>query len=297
MLIRIISGIVGICLFLVICFAGLLPFTVAVAVIAAVAAAEFMRAEMLAVPVANLPAWAASYARLFQPFNPILTSIGLALIPLAYSIVRIRAHQPVEMYAAVISAAVIAGLLLVARAWHTGGMLGWFRAFYGKAGFWYIGALFSSFVLLRGMQGRIRVGGFAEADRGAWIMLFVAVCVWSTDSFAYFIGKSIGKHKLVPKLSPGKTQEGFIGGLVGGVIAGAIFGHWIGLAWSHGMIVGCIAGAVGPLGDLFESGLKRELLIKDFGSLIPGHGGALDRFDSLLFVAPLACLYLVLVGI
>ena len=127
-------------------------------------------------------------------------------------------------------------------------------------------------------------------------MLCIAVCVWSTDTFAYFAGKAIGKHKLAPKLSPGKTIEGFVGGFIGAMAAGALFAHWIGLTWTNGIVIGAISGLIGPLGDLFESGLKRELGLKDFGTIMPGHGGVLDRFDSLMFVAPVAYLYLALTG-
>jgi phosphatidate cytidylyltransferase len=219
--------------------------------------------------------------------------MGVALVPMAYAIGLRSDMQTAKMYISLIVLAVLSGLVLVARAWSSGRMLGWFRAFYGKAGFWYVGGAFSSFVLLRALPGRIRVGPYAAADRGAWIMLCVAVCVWSTDTFAFFTGMAIGKHKLAPKLSPGKTFEGFVGGLAGAIFAGAAFGHWIGLAWANGAVIGAIAGLIGPLGDLFESGLKRELGIKDFGNLMPGHGGILDRFDSLMFVAPVAYLYLV----
>ena len=123
-------------------------------------------------------------------------------------------------------------------------------------------------------------------------MLFVAVCVWSVDTFAYFFGRWFGKNKLAPQLSPGKTIEGSIGGLIGAILVGGAFGHWIHLPLMHGLAVGALAGVMGQVGDLFESALKREMGIKDFGRVLPGHGGALDRFDSLLFVAPLAYLYL-----
>jgi phosphatidate cytidylyltransferase len=293
MLTRIVSGVIGIGLFLGCCFAGIVPFTIAVVIIAAVASAEFTRGEMLAPPVTNTPIWAAGWAKLFRIANPVFTCMGVALVPMAYAIAIRSDRLTSEIYISLIVLAVLAGLALVARAWSTGTILGWFRAFYGKAGFWYVGGTFSSFILLRALPGRIRVGSFAEADRGAWIMLCVAVCVWSTDTFAYFTGKALGKNKLAPKLSPGKTIEGFAGGLAGSVVAGVLFAHWIGLMRGTGSVIGAIAGIIGPLGDLFESGLKRELGIKDFGNLMPGHGGVLDRFDSLMFVAPIAYLYLV----
>ena len=119
-------------------------------------------------------------------------------------------------------------------------------------------------------------------------MLHIAVCVWATDTFAYLVGKAIGKHKLAPSLSPGKTWEGSFGGLIGAILAGMAFSAWIHQPLALGISLGVLAGTVGQIGDLFESALKRERGIKDFGKLLPGHGGVLDRFDSLLFVAPLA---------
>ena len=123
-------------------------------------------------------------------------------------------------------------------------------------------------------------------------MLFVAVCVWMTDTGAYLVGRKWGKHKLAPALSPNKTVEGSLGGLALALLTGALFGLWIHLPLRDGLAVGLIAGVMGQVGDLFESALKREIGIKDFGGIMPGHGGALDRFDSLLFVTPLAFCYL-----
>jgi len=86
--------------------------------------------------------------------------------------------------------------------------------------------------------------------------------------------------------------EGAVGGLLGAILAGGVFGPWIHLPLQQGLAVGAIAGVMGQIGDLFESALKREIGVKDFGRIMPGHGGVLDRFDSLLFAAPLAYLYL-----
>ncbi len=87
-------------------------------------------------------------------------------------------------------------------------------------------------------------------------------------------------------------MEGSLGGLIFALITGALFGAWIHLPLVHGLVIGGMAGIMGQWGDLFESALKREIGIKDFGNIMPGHGGALDRFDSLLFVTPLAFCYL-----
>src|SRR5207247_5829688 len=119
----------------------------------------------------------------------------------------------------------------------TGRALGSMRAGYGLVAMVYIGALFSSFVLVRALPGRIVMAPFPEADRGAWLMLLVAVCVWATDTFAYLVGRSVGKHKLAPTLSPGKTIEGALGGFVGALIAGATFAAWIHLSPLHGLAI------------------------------------------------------------
>lgn len=295
MITRIISAILGIGLFLALCFWGTLPFAVAVTVLTAAAIHEFVGGQRSVPLPQDVPTVWQPFARVFEPINAALAMISLALVPAIYvaSVSDIRSQ--LTIWAAVLLAWVIFGIGIVLASWNTGRGLGWMRAFYGKIGFWYLGGLFSCFLLLRSVAGRVRVGSFPEADRGAWIMLFVAVCIWSTDTFAYFTGRAIGKHKLAPKLSPGKTIEGALGGLIGAVVAGGLFGRWIHLPPIAGIGVGIIAGIFGPLGDLFESALKRELGLKDFGKLMPGHGGALDRFDSLLFAAPAAYLFLRLV--
>jgi phosphatidate cytidylyltransferase len=292
MLTRLISGLIGIGVFLGCCFGGLLPFTVAVLIVTALGISEFVGAYEH-VPVAEpLPGrweWVRAH---FRRWNPILAWAGLAMPLLAY-LFSTRSTPLLESYALLLGAVVLLFAALVVRALRTGHALGALRAAYGLVGFLYIGGLLEMFVLLRAVPGVIVVAGIrGEGERGAWLMLFVAVCVWATDTFAYFVGRWCGRHKLAPQLSPGKTIEGSIGGLVGAILVGATFGHWIHLPLAHGVAVGTLAGVVGQVGDLFESALKRELGIKDFGRFLPGHGGALDRFDSLLFVAPLAYLYL-----
>jgi len=115
---------------------------------------------------------------------------------------------------------------------------------------------------------------------------------WITDTGAYFVGSRFGRRKLAPRLSPNKTVEGAIGGLIFATAMSIAWGSWIGLPWWHCAILGPILGFLGQIGDLCESALKRDLGIKDFGGIMPGHGGILDRFDSLLFTAPIAYYYL-----
>ena len=103
-----------------------------------------------------------------------------------------------------------------------------------------------------------------------------------------------GTITLVPSISPNKTLEGFIGGFIGCILTGAVFSYIVGIPWWMGIHVGMISGILAPLGDLFESKIKRLCNVKDSGTLLPGHGGVLDRFDSLLFAAPITLVYILL---
>jgi phosphatidate cytidylyltransferase len=228
------------------------------------------------------------------PWNPLLTLIGAAYpLSLFYGMHRpFRPYHPTVSDAFLLALPVLLFGLMTYRAARTGVALGRLRRWYGLFGAIYIGLSLGSFVLLRSLQPRIRVGPFGPEDRGAWLMLLVSVCVWATDTAAYFVGRGVGRRKLAPTLSPGKTVEGALGGLVGGLVAGGLFGAWLRLTPYDALTLGALAAVAGQIGDLWESALKRELGIKDFGAIMPGHGGALDRFDSLLFVAPLAYLYL-----
>lgn len=130
---------------------------------------------------------------------------------------------------------------------------------------------------------------------GAWWLLYVMLLVWGADSGAYMFGKLFGKHKLAPKVSPGKTWEGLIGGLVTSAVISWLFGRYAPLNIVPVTLLVCsvIAALASVLGDLTESMFKREAGIKDSGHLIPGHGGILDRIDSLTAAVPVfACLML-----
>ena len=121
-----------------------------------------------------------------------------------------------------------------------------------------------------------------------WYLMFIA---WGTDVFAYYIGKNLGKHKLT-KISPNKTKEGCIGGIIGAVIFTAIYtivvNKYFGLNinYLYIIIVAILGSMVSQIGDLAASSVKRYTGVKDFGNLIPGHGGIIDRFDSIIFIAP-----------
>jgi phosphatidate cytidylyltransferase len=116
--------------------------------------------------------------------------------------------------------------------------------------------------------------------------LLVFILVWSSDTFAYVAGRLFGKHPLYAELSPKKTIEGFIGGTILAAGAGALLSLWWEfITLTDGLALGALVSIFGTAGDLFESGMKRKAGIKDSGRFIPGHGGALDRFDAFLFAA------------
>ncbi len=121
-----------------------------------------------------------------------------------------------------------------------------------------------------------------------WIFMTLIV-VMSCDSFAYFIGRSLGKNKLYPAVSPNKSIEGALGGIFGSILAVLIVKYtFLPIIGVFGaVLIGLVLGVMGQLGDLFESLLKRACQVKDSGTMIPGHGGILDRLDSLLFAFPI----------
>ena len=129
---------------------------------------------------------------------------------------------------------------------------------------------------------------------GFYFVLWVFLVVWATDSAAFFVGKTLGGPRLAPTVSPNKTWSGAIGGLVGASLVGLGFALAGGLPIVVAMIASAFVGLWAELGDLQESWFKRRLRIKDSGNLIPGHGGLLDRLDSLMFAGPIVCLMVVL---
>ncbi|MBD3638836.1 MAG: phosphatidate cytidylyltransferase [Crocinitomicaceae bacterium] len=126
-------------------------------------------------------------------------------------------------------------------------------------------------------------------------LLGIFIMIWAYDTFAYLIGRKFGKNKMAEQLSPNKSWEGFFGGVVFAVIAGAVIAYFQkDQPYFAYMLLGLVAASFGMLGDLFESMIKRQLELKDSGSILPGHGGLLDRFDSVLFVMPVSFFIVVL---
>ncbi len=149
----------------------------------------------------------------------------------------------------------------------------------------YIGLTLGHLLLLRALED------------GVFLIFFLLLITWGSDTGAYVVGKTLGRRKLAPVISPNKTVEGFIGGLVLGTTMALVAKLWFlpALALGHCLALGLLLAGIGTLGDLAESALKRSAGVKDSGTLIPGHGGVLDRVDSLLFTAPTFYYYVTVV--
>lgn len=135
-------------------------------------------------------------------------------------------------------------------------------------------------------------------EDGIFLMIGFALSVAADDIAAYFVGTRLGRHKMAPSISPAKSWEGFAGGIAGayfGVFLFFVLIHGVGVV--HGLGLGLVIGLLAPVGDLVESMAKREIGIKDSGTLLPGHGGVLDRLDAIVFCAPFVFLYLRAIGL
>jgi phosphatidate cytidylyltransferase len=133
-------------------------------------------------------------------------------------------------------------------------------------------------------------------DYGFWALIAVLFSVFASDTAAYFVGRAIGRHKLAPAISPGKTWEGFVAGVVAGTVVAFLILYRDRdefLSMAESLALGAIVALASVAGDLFESAVKRDLQVKDSGRLLGGHGGMLDRLDALLFAGP-AALYAIL---
>ena len=134
---------------------------------------------------------------------------------------------------------------------------------------------------------------------GPWALLFVLVWVWAADTGAYFAGRAFGRHKLAPSVSPGKTIEGLVGGLLLALAVALLVAWWAPVAGHRGalLLVAAVTVLASVLGDLFESMVKRQAGIKDSGRMLPGHGGMLDRIDSVTAALPVALMALSVTGL
>lgn len=164
----------------------------------------------------------------------------------------------------------------------------------------YLGWPMSFFLLLRGYDPGLipgQNGALLFLPRGAWWLLVVLLGVWGFDTGAFFTGHFFGRHKLAPAISPGKTWEGVIGGMLLSIIASLLLTvQPLGLPWYLAILLGVLIGIASVLGDLAESLIKRQTHVKDSGQIMPGHGGMLDRIDSLLFAVIVVYIFALLVG-
>jgi len=181
----------------------------------------------------------------------------------------------------------LAWLIIPAALWLFA-ILRWGINLPGLLSFLWLALPYSSFLALGWMSG----------DNGyqSILPLSVIALVWVNDTFAYLTGSLVGRHQMTPVLSPGKTWEGFAGGVIFTLLATWITWRLTGiLGQGTWLSIALIVSLLGLAGDLFESGLKRTIKVKNAGRLLPGHGGVLDRFDSLLFVAPAVVILILLI--
>lgn len=253
---RIITAIVALAIFFPLVIIGGLPFTIAIYIIGSIGLYELLRMKDI---------------RIFS-IEGILTWIVLLilLMPSKWSVEvhNTIGYTKIEMVSAFILILLIYTVISKNRFTFDHAAFTAFSALYVGIGFYYL--------------IETRFYGFEY-------VFYALLVIWMTDSGAYFTGRKIGRRKLWPDISPNKTVEGFVGGIVFAILFACVFQYFSPIAPSYIMliIVTIIASIVGQLGDLVESALKRHFKVKDSGNLLPGHGGILDRFDSLLFVLPL----------
>lgn len=157
-------------------------------------------------------------------------------------------------------------------------------------GLFYVAGLFSFLILIRELPNS---ANFDYRMGGKWLV-FLYISIWTCDTFAYFVGRSLGRHKLAAAISPRKTVEGAVAGVLGATLVAFVaqVSFLSSFYFRELLPVALMVGIIGQIGDLVESLIKRAAGVKDSSKIIPGHGGVLDRFDSLIFVAPWVYYYL-----
>jgi phosphatidate cytidylyltransferase len=257
---RVLTGVIGGAIALGAVWYGGAPFDLLIAFLALVGFSELAR--MRGFGVFSLPACLGYLVTLAWVF-------GFVYLPLAE---WVPARDMVPMFFLFVSLLLFLTVSVVTKNRYT-----FQDVAYLFAGTIYLGLPFHTAVLLR-----------ADESLGLPYFLLVLLSMWATDTFAYFVGRTLKGPKLWPAISPNKTVSGAVGGLLGGILVGAGFAALMDLAVLPWALLGAILSVVGQLGDFVESGLKRSLNVKDSGTILPGHGGILDRFDSFLFAAPVA---------
>ncbi|MEI6285061.1 MAG: phosphatidate cytidylyltransferase [Bacillota bacterium] len=245
---------------------------------------------IMALTVLALVAWM-ELARMFRKAGvKICTSLGSVLIVL--SMVFARYANNTE-YQFILFFAIV---FLLAKVVFTSGKFSIGDCVATVFGFFYVSFLFSHFVELRFIDNEtIYNYKYFQLNPGTAYLWLALIGTWASDSFAYFTGRLFGRTKLNVTISPGKTWEGVIGGGIGAIAVTTLAVWGLGLPLYCGAVIGAIAAVVAPLGDLAESAMKRFCNVKDSGSFFPGHGGVLDRFDSLLFVVPMVYYFVAII--
>jgi phosphatidate cytidylyltransferase len=274
MLMRFISGLIGIPLLILLVYTGEgIPFVLGVGVISVIALLEFNRG------VRRIGADPQDW-------------LGLASVLLFLFSAQHGFKAERFSLSGVLTVFVIAALVVELLRPHRSPIKNLGSTFLGVV---YVGWLFSYLIAINSIPGRFHLAGSTHTVRGgAWLVLYITFVAWASDTGAYLIGRKWGTHKLVPHLSPGKSWEGLIAGIGSAIVMSIIMGKPIGMSWISAIMLGIGIAIAGVVGDLAESAMKRDIGIKDFGSIMPGHGGILDRFDSLLFAAPLFYYYITL---
>jgi phosphatidate cytidylyltransferase len=249
---RLATAAIGIPALLLVIVAGGPLYTAVVALVLGVATAEIYRAAGL---------------RLEDPAAFVGVAAAAAMAP--------AVHATAEVRVAILTGLVVVSLAVLVVNGEVGASFErWTPVVAGAV---YIGVLGSHLVALRRLD-----------DGRDWVLLMLFT-TFATDTGAYFIGRAIGRHRLAPRVSPGKTIEGAVGGLIAAALASVALNAALSLGQQTAamLALGAAVGVAGQLGDLAESLLKRSLGVKDMGRLFPGHGGVLDRMDSILFATPL----------
>jgi len=259
---------------------------VMMAVVATVGAAEFynMRRHAGERPFAQFGAVGAGAAVLVATAHPVVSDFATFALGLLLG-----------MYAMSFAAA-------LPLRWPGGSPIG--AASTTVSGILYVGVPLAFVPILRGLPATRGAGTPEEIMPAMGFILLPLLVTWANDSAAYFSGNAFGRHRLSPTLSPGKTWEGAVGGVVGSVAAAVTCSFWflgelpvLQVTPLQAALIGAVIGVVAQVGDIVESALKREAGVKDSGWVFPGHGGMLDRVDSLIWTFPFTWLMLELLGV
>lgn len=254
---RIITAVAAAAIFLPIVIIGGLPFVIMVYLLASIGLYEALK--MQNIRLASIPGLIS------------LVLLWIFLIPSEHiSILNQVNYTKIEL-------ALLAVLLFLTYTVVTKNRFSFDEVAFSVLATLYVGIGFYYFIETRG------------AENGLTFVVYALFIIWATDSGAYFIGRSMGKKKLWPEISPNKTVEGFFGGIICALIVAVLFSLFtnIGISVLVLVLATAVLSVFGQVGDLVESALKRHYNVKDSGDILPGHGGILDRFDSLLFVLPL----------